>query len=241
MKKKWYETWFDSKYYHMLYKHRDEREAEAFIKRLVNVLHLKKDARLLDLGCGKGRHAITLNKLGYDVTGIDLSEQSISHAKQFENNTLSFYVHDMRTPLRTNYFDAVFNLFTSFGYFENEKDNSNVVRSAAIQLKENGLLVIDFFNANKVHGCREEKQIDGVCFKIHKHIENKHVIKDIQFTDKGQTYDYTERVQLLGINDFKKYLEQHHFKTVHLFGNYLLDPFDAQTSDRLIVVAQKNK
>ena len=108
----WFEDWFDSPYYHLLYKNRDYSEAESFIDNLISFLKPEEGSRFLDLGCGKGRHSIYLNKKGFDVTGIDLSENSIAAAKEFENEQQNFYVHDMRKLFRTNYFDCVVNLFT---------------------------------------------------------------------------------------------------------------------------------
>ena len=87
-KKEWFESWFDTSYYHTLYKHRDHKEAEVFMKNLVNYLNLSNNASLLDLACGKGRHAIYLNSLGFQVTGVDLSKNSIEKAKRHENETL---------------------------------------------------------------------------------------------------------------------------------------------------------
>ena len=114
----WFASWFDTPYYHILYKERDDHEAEFFMNSLTSFLKLPKKAEILDLACGKGRHAIYLNELGYDVTGIDLSAASIEFAKKFETDKLHFAIHDMSISYPKK-FDAVFNLFTSFGYFEN--------------------------------------------------------------------------------------------------------------------------
>src|ERR1700751_1194972 len=116
----WFECWFDSPYYHLLYGTRDEKEASFFLDNLLHHIKLKEHARCWDLNCGKGRHSIYLHKKGFDVIGTDLSEKSIDHAKKFESETLHFYKHDMRSLFYSNYFDAVFNLFTSFGYFRNK-------------------------------------------------------------------------------------------------------------------------
>ncbi|MFB6258319.1 MAG: cyclopropane-fatty-acyl-phospholipid synthase family protein, partial [Flavobacteriales bacterium] len=70
--KGWYETWFDSPYYHILYKDRDEEEAAFFVDRLMERLRAEKGDRILDLACGKGRHAVQLHRKGFDVTGVDL-------------------------------------------------------------------------------------------------------------------------------------------------------------------------
>ncbi|MBC7524978.1 MAG: methyltransferase domain-containing protein, partial [Flavobacterium sp.] len=115
--KTWYASWFDSPYYHILYKDRNYREAQIFMDNLTRYLNLPEKAKVLDLACGKGRHSIYLNQLGFEVTGVDLSENSILEAKKNENESLHFNVHDMRNPFHQK-FDAIFNLFTSFGYFE---------------------------------------------------------------------------------------------------------------------------
>src|SRR5690606_16693226 len=106
-------------------------------------LKLKANSKLWDIACGRGRHAIALNKKGFSVTGTDLSENSISEALQYKNTSLNFFVHDMRKPFRSNEFDAAFNLFTSIGYFENTSDNALVFKSATQALKKNAYFVID--------------------------------------------------------------------------------------------------
>jgi 2-polyprenyl-3-methyl-5-hydroxy-6-metoxy-1,4-benzoquinol methylase len=110
----WFTEWFNTPYYHILYANRNDNDAQVFMKNLVRFLNIPKQASILDLPCGKGRHAIFLNSLGYTVTGADLSKNSIDFAKQFENDTLQFYQKDMREPFTKTY-NYIFNLFTSFG------------------------------------------------------------------------------------------------------------------------------
>jgi SAM-dependent methyltransferase len=238
----WFKDWFNSPYYHILYKNRDCAEADFFINNMILFFKPNQNVRFLDLACGKGRHSIFLNKKGFDVTGLDLSENSIKCAKQFENEKLHFYVHDMRKLFRTNYFDYVLNLFTSFGYFENEKDNYATIGAAAKALKPNGLLVIDFFNAKKVIDnlvLNEKKEVEGILFNINKKVENGFIIKQISFNTCNQDYLFEEKVQALTLMDFEKYMEASKLKIVNLLGNYGLDSFDENTSDRLIIIAQK--
>lgn len=238
----WFECWFDSPYYHVLYKNRDFSEAELFIDNLIQLLNPEKTNRFLDVGCGKGRHAIYLNKKGFDVTGIDLSKKSIACAKLSENETLHFYTHDMRKLFRTNYFDVAVNLFTSFGYFENERDNYAVINSVSKALKPNGIFVLDFMNSKKLINqlnCKETKTIEGIEFNISKTFENNFIVKKIDFKDKGKDYHFEERVKALTLNDFEKYFEANKLKIVHLRGNYKLEEFGEERSERLIIVAKK--
>ena len=131
---KWFETWFDSKYYHILYKHRDEQEAIKFLDNITQYLNITK-GKILDVGCGKGRHAKYFNELGFNVVGIDLSLNSIAKAKLNETQDLKFYKFDMRNVFKENSFNLVTNLFTSFGYFDNSLDEQKTINAMVKNLK----------------------------------------------------------------------------------------------------------
>ena len=171
--KEWYTSWFDSPYYHSLYSHRNHQEAADFVSRLINLIQPSKDAHILDVGCGRGRHAIELYRHGFKVTGIDLSHENIKYAKDKAKNekassALKFMVHDMRNPLDTQ-FSNVLNLFTSFGYFKDPKDKIRTLESFRTQLVSNGVGVIDFLNPSWVLSnlIKEESiERDGVRFSI---------------------------------------------------------------------------
>src|SRR5581483_2754997 len=142
--KEWFNTWFSSPYYELLYKERGSYEADIFIKNLIAFLKPTPGSLMLDVACGKGRHAIVLANMGYKVTGFDLSPENIKAAKKFEAKNLDFYIHDMRRPYMVNYYNVIFNLFTSFGYFENERENRAVVENIHNALKPGGIFVLDF-------------------------------------------------------------------------------------------------
>ncbi len=236
----WFTSWFDTPYYHILYKHRDYIEAEYFIKNLTSFLNLKKDSHIADLPCGKGRHAIFLNSLGYKVTAGDLSSNSIKHAKTFENDRLTFEVWDMRRPLEHKY-DAVFNLFTSFGYFNDDNDDISVLKSMKCGLKKDGVLVIDFLNVNKVKDnliTSETKSINGIDFHIKREISNGFILKHISFYADAQKHSYTEQVKIIDLEKFNSYFSKINMKIIHTFGDYSLNEFDTQKSDRLILVVK---
>lgn len=238
----WFASWFDTKYYHLLYKDRNDDEARIFIENLVNHLDLKPKSKVLDLACGKGRHSITLSELGFDVLGVDLSCNSINKAKQYENETLHFDVHDMRDCMGEDRFDAVFNLFTSFGYFDDQKDNERVIIAIHKMLNANGILVIDFMNSRRIIDSlvtSEVKQVDSVQFNISRRYDGNHIFKTIDFEDEGQKFSFTERVQALLISDFEKLLTKNGFDILSTFGDFELNSFLETTSDRLILVAQK--
>ena len=234
----WFASWFDTPYYHLLYKDRNYREAQVFMDNLTRYLNLPDKAKVLDLACGKGRHSIYLNQLGFDVIGADLSENSILSAKKNENETLQFKVHDMRMPFESK-FDAIFNLFTSFGYFENEEDNLTTLIAIKNSLSEYGFAVIDFMNVQNVLDnlvAEEVKTVEHVDFHIKRYYKDNYIYKEIDFVDKGQTYHFTERVRALRLEDFKEMMEQANINLLDVFGDYKLKKFHKKDSERLIMI-----
>lgn len=238
----WFQVWFDSPYYPVLYNHRDDTEAIFFLNHLIDYLKPSAEARVLDLACGRGRHAIYLNKLGFDVTGVDLSPVSIEEASKNASDKLHFYIHDMRKLLSTNNFDYVFNLFTSFGYFRHNHENELVIQNVAKTLKPGGVLVIDFLNVEQIrlNGSQQEtRHISGIDFSIRKKIDAGKIIKEIDVIDNGQNFHFEERVSMLGKEEFEAYFKLAGLNIENVFGDYSLQPFVAGKSDRLIYLVRK--
>lgn len=238
----WYVDWFNSPYYHLLYRHRDHREANFFIDNLCDVMELKPASSIWDLACGQGRHSIALHQKGFKVTGTDLSANNIKEAKKKETDSLKFEVHDMRAPFLAESFDAVFNLFTSIGYFRDHSDNQKVFDNVARALRKNGEFVIDFFNARKVLDSFQtsySEERNGIRFEIGKRIENSAIIKRIEFSDQGHDYYFEEFVSLLTKNDFENFAHKAGMSVRHCFGNYQLAEFNESDSERLIMIFRK--
>ncbi len=239
----WFENWFGSPYYKILYQNRDEIEAQEFVENLLGYLNPLPGSAMLDIACGEGRFAKQLAEHGYDVTGIDISHPSIEKAKAFETDNLQFFVQDMRLPFYINYFDYAFNFFTSFGYFAHDRDHALAARSFAAALKKDGILVIDYMNAEKViDGLIHEDTVTrgSYSFHIKKKVERNHIIKDISFTDADKKHrHYTERVAAFTLSDFVKIFRPANIHLVSTFGDYKLGPFDPANSPRLIMVFKK--
>lgn len=234
----WFTSWFDTPYYHILYKDRDDTDARIFMQNITSFLDLKSETHILDLACGKGRHSVFLNSLGYKVTGADLSENNIAHASSFAKERLNFIEHDMRNPFDNKY-NAIFNLFTSFGYFKEDHEDVKVLQNVKKGLKENGIAIIDFLNVLDVKNNlvkNEVKTINGIEFCIHKKIENGFIIKEIEFTADGEHHSFFERVKYIDIEKFTSYFKKAGLKINHTFGDYNLAIFDKESSKRLIFV-----
>lgn len=242
-KQSWFESWFNSPYYKILYKHRDNNEAEDFTESLVSFLQPKAGSKMLDIGCGEGRFAIQFAQQGFDVVGIDLAANRIEKALQHRHEQLDFFVHDMRHPFYINYFDYAFNLFTSFGYFARERDNLMAAKAFAAGLKKEGTLVIDYLNKDLVlHQMKPHEEIvrEDIVFDIQKDFDGKHIIKHIRFVDReGQAHHYTERVAAFSLTDFIELFSKVGLQLETIFGDYQLSPFNIDTSPRLIMVFKK--
>ena len=240
---KWFQSWFNTTYYHILYKNRDNKEAELFISNLIYYLNLipEKDS-ILDLACGQGRHSKYLNSLGYNVTGIDLSEKSINKANNYASNSLNFEVNDMR-DVYNNKYEVVLNLFTSFGYFDDENDNIKVIETIKASLKPKGIGVIDFMNSPKVIENLIPKNTyigDEITFNLNRNCSNGFINKHIEVIDKNKIFKYKERVRAYTFEEFRLMLSNAGLDLIDCFGSYNLEPFKEKKSDRLILIFVNN-
>ncbi len=243
--REWYKDWFNSPYYHKLYFDRDEEEADAFIEQLLGFLKPTPGSRMMDVACGKGRHSKFLAEHGYRVTGIDISPDSIAEAKKFEKENLDFYVHDMRLLSWINYFDYVFNFFTSFGYFATRREHDDAMRTMAGSLKAGGLIVIDYLNVHYIEDRlvnKEEKNIDGTLYQIHRWHDDLHFYKKITVSDAHlQTpIVHVEKVSKFSLGDFTDMLSFQKLQVTDVFGDYHLNPYHVKDTPRMIIVAKKS-
>lgn len=242
--KPWFEAWFDSDYYHILYKERNEAEAQLFLNNLKKVFNWQPWELILDLACGRGRHAHYLASLGMKVTGIDLSISSIAFANKITNPQVKFVVQDMRLPLGINQYNYILNLFTSFGYFENEQENILVLQHIKNALLPNGYAVIEYMNPHYVVQHLKEnetKVVDDIVFEMSKEVKDIFLLKHIQFVANQTLQTHTERVMLIYLEQFLAYFDKVGFTLTNLYGDYNLLPYQANTSPRMIMVIQKKE
>ena len=242
--KDWFKTWFNTKYYHILYEDRNYDDAQFFIDNIINELQISRTDKILDVACGRGRHSIYLSKLKYNVTGIDLSTNNINYAKRAANNNqldCNFFTHDMRNEINYN-FDLILNMFTSFGYF-NERDNLKTISAFKKSLNPSGFLIIDFMNLGYVTRNLIKKEVilkKGINFNIKRSISNKKVKKEISFSIENKNYKYIESLSALTLSDFKTMFLKSGLKLIKTYGNYDLKPFNYETSKRLIMLIKNN-
>ena len=246
----WFASWFDSEYYHLLYQHRNDTEAADFIRALhahlqENYPALAQPAHVLDLACGKGRHTRQLAELypQTQVLGVDLSPQSIQTAQnEAHPQNCQFAVHDLRQPLYGE-FELIANLFTSFGYFEDEASHLLALENMRDALAPEGVLVIDFFNARPVVRdlvLSEQKTLSGVHFGIQRRLENGRLLKDIRVQPLEEApHQFREQVWAFGLADFERFFEKVGLRLQAVFGDYQLRPFSESDSPRCLMLVQK--
>lgn len=143
----WWETFFGSDYLKQYEYNLEPTSSE--VDGVERILHLRRGARVLDLACGAGRHAIELARRGYAVTGYDLSEDLLAAARiaaKKARQTVDFVQGDMRGLPYRGTFDAVINMFSSFGYFDSREDDRKVLVGVARSLKARGKFLMERFN-----------------------------------------------------------------------------------------------
>ncbi len=244
MQQTWFKDWFNSPYYHQLYFNRDDNEAAAFVDKLINYLKPAPGSTMLDVACGKGRHSIQLAGKGFDVTGIDLSDDSINEALESQSEKLHFYKHDMRLPFRINYYDYAFNFFTSFGYFNTRREHDNTIRTIAQSIKKGGTFVMDFLNVHYAEDHlthQSEKEIDGINFIITKWYDETHFYKKIVVEDESlhEPLIFTEKVAKFSLGDFTEMFAYQGLQMQEVFGNYDFGNYDVRKSPRMLMIARK--
>ncbi len=243
----WYKDWFDSPLYERIYANRDEREARRLVDWVQNILPVDDYSRVLDLGCGRGRHALNLAECGYAVTGVDLSGAAIDQARREADRrnleNIEFIVGDMR-KWRSGTYDAVLNLFTSFGYFEKDRENAKIMENVAQMLRSDGIFLLDYFNSNRVRNQYkpyETGEIEEIPYEIYRYVEEGAIFKEIEFDSSqlnGKT-SYRERVKLYDLEWFEKTLKNHRLTLEEVYGDYDGSNYQPEQSSRMIMLARK--
>ena len=236
----WFERWFGEEYLR-LYPHRDEADAERAVALVDRVAKLD-GARVLDLGCGPGRHAVRLAQRGATVFGLDLSMPLLTRARHGTTPLTSLVRGDMRhLPFCHGTFDLVVNLFTSFGYFADDREHAQVIRGVADALVPGGKLFMDFLNADSVRANlvpHEERKFGTQQVAIERRLSDDHrfVVKEMHMVDDGRRF--LERVRLFSADDLAEMMGQAGLQVVQRFGSYAGDEL-GRDAPRAIIVAQR--
>ena len=245
----WFAVWFDTKEYHTLYGHRDAKEAEDFVKKLIEKFNLNP-CKVLDAGCGSGRHVHCWSQNGFESTGFDLSPNSIklatAKAIEMKLENFKFEIHDLREIYKIKKWEGRFrivtNLFTSFGYFSEEIDHKNVVKGFSHALGEEGLLVLDYINTSyslKRLVPFEVQTKEDIQFTINRELKDGFFKKTISYNlSDNQLQTHTELVKAWSSEDLIQLLSSLGLHVKLIFGDYNLNSFH-EDSPRMILIAEK--
>lgn len=240
----WYKEWFDRAEYSLVYQRRDDAEAESVIDLIDKTIRPQKGSSVLDVGCGRGRHAFAFARRGYDVAGIDLSELAISEAVARAAELgleVRFRRMDMREAFCNGCIDLVVNLFTAFGYFDDDQDHERAISAMCTSLRSGGWLVQDFLNAPYVEANlvpEDTVEVEGRTITQTRWIEAGRIMKEICIRSDGVSQRFVESVRLLTVDDFRELYTRCGFSIEHLYGSYDGSQY-TEDSPRLIIMARK--
>ncbi|QYR24253.1 class I SAM-dependent methyltransferase [Paenibacillus sp. sptzw28] len=233
----------------IVYRHRDWEQADREVQKMAGWLELPDSAEVLDIGCGMGRHALALARLGFKVTGIDLSEALLEKAREcnIEERIEALIQGDMRAlPFENGRFRATVNLFTSFGYFEDESDNRRVLKEIRRVLRADGKFLIDFLNPAYVkrhlvpHSVRVDAQT-GLQIEENRTIMDGWVVKQITIGspgDRDAVRSYEERVRLFPLEWFAGALAEAGLTLDSVYGDYEGCTYNEMESPRMIMAGR---
>ncbi len=235
-------------FHHSMFSEQRWDDAPKETENIISLLGISQGARVLDLCCGVGRHSLELARRGYHVTGVDRTREYLDIACQKaagEGLEAEFLEGDMRTFSRPDAFDAVVNLFTSFGFFEDPNEDKQVVMNAYQSLKSEGVFMVDVMGKEIIARIYQERdwheEEDGTIY-----LQERKVTKDwswmdnrwIRITKDGNRQNFTVSHTLYSARELKELLQECGFKDVKAFGNFEGAPFD-QNARRLVVVGRK--
>lgn len=232
----WFEDWFGEDYL-AVYPHRDGREADVVVDFLRERLAGKRVERVLDLACGAGRHSRALGKLWW-TTGFDLSEALLRVARR-EAKDACYVRGDMRLlPFRSESFSLVVNLFTSFGYFDDETDNQRVLREVADATSPGGMFVLDYLNSEQVirnlKPC-DERIVNGIVVEQQRAITGGGRFVEKTIVLKGRDKTFKEKVRLFSRSDLESLVTAAGFAVQEVVGDYRGTPWTGASQRTMLV------
>jgi len=241
--KDWFASWFNTSFYHDLYAKRNDEEAKAFMDSLSDFFKWDQNVKILDACCGSGRHALYLESKGFQVFGLDLSENNILQAKSLSENPHRWQIADVRDFELPQQVDYTLNLFTSFGYFESDEDHVSMLRNINRNLMDGGILVLDFLNVDRVKASlKEEEVVAGVLAEYHltRSIQSNRIVKQIKFSVEDVNHIFEERVMAYSSEQITELLTLAGFEVKTIWGDYHGAAMLA-SSPRCIFIAQKKQ
>jgi SAM-dependent methyltransferase len=239
----WYRRWFGEAY-KKLYPHRDDAQADSQVASLLRILPVTSAWRILDVGCGQGRHLEVFRQRGLNAVGIDLSASLLRDAA---GKKLAVARGDMRhLPCKRGGFDLVTSFFTSFGYFATFEEDVEALAQLASVLKPGGYLFLDLLNkAHLVNTlvATDRKTVGGAEVVQHRRIEGSVVIKEIEIHrgagGSASVERHEERVRLYGPGELTVPAARLGLSETRVFGDECCGRYNSDRSPRMSLLFKK--
>ncbi len=241
----WFKEWFNTKEYLFVYRNRNEADAKKLVDLILRNTYLQSGAKVLDMACGTGRHSILFAEKDFNVTAVDLSSNLLSVAKISAEETgvkINFIQSDLRHFSITTKFSLAVNLFTSFGYFEDDEENYKIFRNAYNFLTAPGYFVLDYFNRHNIEQNLVSESVENIFGETiiqRRSILGDRVVKQILVRDNGSEKNYYESVRMFSKDELFSALLKCGFRINKYFGDSSGNAFDLERSPRIIIIAQK--
>lgn len=239
----WFKNWFDSELYQKVYSHRNINDAQNILELITNNIEINKNSLILDAACGNGRHILTFAKLAKKIIGFDLSKTQLKTAFQLlKNNSIdnSFLIQsDIRTVKFKAKFDLILNLFTSFGYFDDDDDNFLFIKNSKEFININGVFVLDIMNKSflKKNIIKlTSKSIEGYDIVETRELSGDFIIKKIELKKGLDKNIFFEKVKLYDKSKIVTIFESVGYQPIEIFGNYNGEKYNSKNSERMIMV-----
>ena len=243
----WFRRWFNDAY-KRLYPHRDARQAGAQASFVLRALPVTPEWRVLDVGCGAGRHLAWLRRQGIPhCFGLDLSLPLLRDARAAGEAVARA---DMRRiPFRAGSFDLVTSFFTSFGYFATFEEDVEALAQMVSLLKPRGHLFLDLIN--KAHLVKhlvpeDRRRMEGSEVVQRRRLEGPPqgpgavVVKEIEIhRPDGKRESYQERVRLYGREEMPELASRFRLSLVAAFGDESGGPYQGDASPRMALLYRK--
>jgi SAM-dependent methyltransferase len=225
-----------------------EKMEKAFseVDQVIELSGISRGEQVLDLCCGPGRHAVEFARRGYKVTGVDKNREYLKEARRraaAEETEIDFIEEDMRVFRKPGAFSAVFNLFNSFGYFEDKADDLKVLRNVYESLVSGGIFVLELMGKEvlaKIFCERDWYEEDGVIY-----LEESRVTDDWKRAesrwiklDGEKTEEFTVSHRLYSARELSDLLTETGFRDVDVYGSLAGIPYD-QHAERLVILSRK--
>lgn len=244
----WYKDAFRFDYLRV-YPHRNDEEAYRQVDFLMRNVDCPPPKAVFDLGCGDGRHAVELARRGYQVTGLDLSEELLTKARsrnEEESLGITFIQGDMREIPYENAFDLLVNFFTSFGYFDKDEENARVLTAIACALRPGGRFLMDYLNRDHVvhtlvpHDRKtienaEVEQTRWITGDPDKAGDHVRINKRVAITDEQGTRTYDESVRMYTLDELSAMLSAAGLHVDQVFGDFDGQPISQETPRAILI------